>query len=77
MPGFLTEGPPFLSEGGGGTEEYEAGLCGRCWLIEAEGGAEIAKLLPAELDERFGVTPDAARLARVLAELARVGPYRA
>jgi hypothetical protein len=46
-------------------------------LIDAERGVEIPKLLPAELEGRFGVTPDAERLSRVLGELARVGPYRA
>jgi len=34
--------------------------------------------LPSLRDpERFGVAPDAARLARLVGELARVGPYRA
>jgi len=34
-------------------------------------------LLPAELEQRFGVAPDAGRLARLVGELARIGPYRA
>ena len=74
---FVTEDPVFLIEAGGRTDEYDAVVRRMLGLIDAERGVEIPKLLPAELEERFGVTPDAGRLARVLGELARVGPYRA
>ena len=74
---FVTEDPVFLIEAGGGTDEYDAVVRRMLGLIDAERGVEIPKLLPAELEERFGVTPEAGRLARVLGELARVGPYRA
>jgi hypothetical protein len=74
---FVTEDPGFLIEAGGRADEYDAVVRRMLGLIDAERGAEIPKLLPAELHERFGVVPDAVRLARVLAELARIGPYRA
>lgn len=74
---FVTEDPVFLIEAGGRTDEYDAVVRRMLGLIDAERGVEIPKLLPAELEERFGVAPDAGRLARVLGELARVGPYRA
>jgi hypothetical protein len=74
---FVTEDPVFLIEAGGGTDEYDAVVRRMLGLIDAERGAEIPRLLPAELAERFGVTPDPDRLGRVLAEVARVGPYRA
>jgi hypothetical protein len=74
---FVTEDPVFLIEAGGRTDEYDAIVRRMLGLIDAERGLEIPTLLPAELEERFGVTPDAGRLSRVLGELARVGPYRA
>ena len=74
---FVTQDPVFLIEAGGGTDEYDAVVRRMLGLIDAERGPEILKLLPAELEERFGVTPDPDRLSRVLSELARVGPYRA
>jgi hypothetical protein len=74
---FVTEDPVFLIEAGGRTDEYDAVVRRMLGLIDAQRGEEIPKLLPAELGEQFGVTPDAGRLARVLEELARVGPYRA
>lgn len=74
---FVTEDPAFLIEGGGRTDEYDAIVRRILGLIDAERGTEVATLLPAELEQRFGVTPDAARLARLLGELARIGPYRA
>ena len=74
---FVTEDPVFLIEAGGRTDEYDAVVRRMLGLIDADRGVEIPRLLPPELEERFGVTPDPDRLARVLAELARVGPYRA
>jgi len=74
---FVAEDPVFLIEAGGRTNEYDAVVRRILGLIDAERGVEVASLLPAELEQRFGVTPDAARLARLVAELARVGPYRA
>jgi hypothetical protein len=74
---FVTEDPVFLIEAGGRTDEYDAVVRRVLGLIDADRGDEVAGLLPAELEERFGVAPDAARLARLLGELARIGPYRA
>jgi hypothetical protein len=74
---FVTEDPVFLIESGGRTDEYDALVRRILGLIDAERGGEVAALLPAELEQRFGVTPDAARLARLVAELARIEPYRA
>lgn len=74
---FVTEDPVFLIEAGGRTDEYDAVVRRVLGLIDAERGGEVAGLLPAELEQRFGVAPDAARLARLLGELARIGPYRA
>ena len=74
---FVTEDPVFLVEAGGRTDEYDAVVRRVLGLIDADRGDEVAGLLPAELEERFGVAPDAARLARLLGELARIGPYRA
>ena len=74
---FVAQDPVFLIEAGGRTDEYDAVVRRMLGLIDAERGVEIAALLPAELEERFGVAPDAARLARLVGELARVGPYRA
>ena len=74
---FVTEDPVFLIEAGGRTDEYDAIVRRILGLVDAERGAEVGTLLPAELEERFGVAPDAARLARLLGELARIGPYRA
>jgi hypothetical protein len=74
---FVAEDPVFLIEAGGRTDEYDAVVRRVLGLIDAERGSEIATLLPTELEERFGVAPDGARLARLVGELARVGPYRA
>ena len=74
---FVTEDPVFLIEAGGRTDEYDALVRRILGLIDAERGGEVAALLPAELEQRFGVTPDAARLARLVGELARIEPYRA
>lgn len=74
---FATEDPVFLIEAGGRPDEYDAIVRRILGLIDAERGGEVATLLPAELEQRFGVTPDAARLARLVGELARIGPYRA
>ena len=74
---FVAQDPVFLIEAGGRTDEYDAVVRRMLGLIDAERGGEIATLLPAELEQRFGVAPDAARLARLVGELARVGPYRA
>jgi len=74
---FVTEDPVFLIEAGGRTDEYDAIVRRILGLIDAERGGEVAALLPEELEQRFGVTPDAARLARLVGELARLGPYRA
>jgi hypothetical protein len=74
---FVAEDPVFLIEAGGRTDEYDALVRRMLGLIDAERGGEVPALLPAELEERFGVVPDAGRLARLVGELARVGPYRA
>jgi hypothetical protein len=74
---FVAEDPVFLIEAGGRTDEYDAVVRRVLGLIDAERGGEVATLLPAELEGRFGIAPDAARLARLLGELSRVGPYRA
>ncbi|HYN48119.1 MAG TPA: hypothetical protein VER83_04585 [Candidatus Nanopelagicales bacterium] len=74
---FVTEDPVFLIEAGGRTDEYDAIVRRVLGLVDAERGAEVATLLPAELEQRFGVTPDAGRLARLVGELARIEPYRA
>ena len=74
---FVTEDPVFLVEAGGRTDEYDAVVRRVLGLIDAERGGEVAALLPAELEQRFGVAPDAGRLARLVGELARIGPYRA
>ena len=74
---FVTEDPVFLIEAGGRTDEYDALVRRILGLIDAERGGEVAVLLPAELEQRFGVAPDAARLARLIGELARIEPYRA
>jgi hypothetical protein len=74
---FVVEDPVFLIEAGGRTDEYDAVVRRMLGLIDAERGAEVGALLAAELEERFGVAPDPGRLARVVGELARVGPYRA
>jgi hypothetical protein len=74
---FVAEDPVFLIEAGGRTDEYDALVRRILGLIDAERGGEVATLLPAELEQRFGVAPDAGRLARLVGELARIGPYRA
>lgn len=74
---FVTEDPVFLIEAGGRTNEYDVIVRRILGLIDADRGSEVATLLPAELEQRFGVTPDAARLARLVGELARIEPYRA
>ncbi len=74
---FVTEDPVFLIEAGGRTDEYDALVRRILGLIDAERGGEIATLLPADLEERFGVAPDPGRLARLVGELARITPYRA
>ena len=74
---FVAEDPVFLIEAGGRTDEYDAVVRRMLGLIDAERGGEVPALLAAELDQRFGVAPDTARVARLLAELARIGPYRA
>ena len=74
---FVTEDPVFLIEAGGRTDEYDAVVRRILGLIDAERGGEIATLLPADLEERFGVAPDGGRLARLVGELARITPYRA
>jgi hypothetical protein len=73
---FVAEDPVFLIESGGSTDEYDAVVRRVLGLIDAERGREVPTLLPAELEERFGIAPDPARLARLAGELARVGPYR-
>lgn len=73
---FVAEDPVFLIEAGGRTDEYDVIVRRILGLIDAERGGEVAKLLPAELEGRFGVAPDAGRVARLLGELSRVGPYR-
>jgi len=74
---FVAEDPVFLIEAGGRTDEYDALVRRILGLIDAERGGEVPTLLPAELEARFGVAPDAGRLARLVGELARIGPYRA
>lgn len=74
---FVAEDPVFLIEAGGRTDEYDALVRRILGLIDAERGGEVPTLLPAELEARFGVPPDAGRLARLVGELARIGPYRA
>jgi hypothetical protein len=74
---FVAEDPVFLIEAGGRTDEYDALVRRILGLIDAERGGEVPTLLPSELEERFGVAPDAGRLARLVGELARIEPYRA